>query len=182
MRKTNVFGTVVMVAFVGLTGCQAWPGANFPLQNATRVPPPGTGTYPVPSGYYNNNATSSFVPSTQTMQASNPSGLRPASGSLPTTDLAGGVVSAAHGSMVSQAGFATQSSSSSQPIGSNEFYSAASTPPVVPAAYSEFTDPPRIESPSTSSIRSGAVAGGASASLSDSGLQDAPSLQWQQNQ
>lgn len=35
-----------------LVGCRAWTG-GYPLQSPARVQPPGTGTYQVPSSYYN---------------------------------------------------------------------------------------------------------------------------------
>ena len=42
------------LALFGLTGCQAWYGGGYPLQSNSRVPPPGTGSFQVPSTYYNN--------------------------------------------------------------------------------------------------------------------------------
>ncbi len=38
------------------SGCKSWSSDNYSLYNATRVPPPGTGTYQLPNGYYNNAA------------------------------------------------------------------------------------------------------------------------------
>lgn len=89
MRSKLLSGSALIVVTIGLSGCQTWPGGTFPMQGATRVPPPGTGTYPLPNGYYNNTNTSAVAPTNQTMQASNSgSGLRTPSGAFPTTNLA----------------------------------------------------------------------------------------------
>lgn len=79
---------VVGVALAAIGGCQSWQGANFPVTNATRVPPPGTGTYQLPNGYYNStNSTSAVSPSATTLHAGGPSTLRPAAGQFPSTGL-----------------------------------------------------------------------------------------------
>ena len=58
------------------------------MQNMSRVPPPGTGTYSLPNGYYN-NSTSAVPAGGQVMTASAASnGLQPVSRGLPTTTLA----------------------------------------------------------------------------------------------
>lgn len=85
MHTKHLMGAALIAVAVGLSGCQAWPGANFPVQNTTRVPPPGTGTYNLPGGYY--NKTSSLAPNSQQLQANNATGLRSGGGSLPTTTL-----------------------------------------------------------------------------------------------
>ena len=60
------------------------------MQNMSRVPPPGTGTYSLPNGYYN-NSTSAVSGGEQVMTASAASnGLQPISGGLSTTKLAAG--------------------------------------------------------------------------------------------
>ncbi|RMF42472.1 MAG: hypothetical protein D6753_07445 [Planctomycetota bacterium] len=46
-RWYAVFGMGALV----LAGCQGWGGG---WMNPVRVPPPGTGTYQLPPGYYNN--------------------------------------------------------------------------------------------------------------------------------
>lgn len=46
-------GLLFGLTIVGLSGCQSWM-AGYPLQSPTRVPPPGTNSYNVPSTYYNN--------------------------------------------------------------------------------------------------------------------------------
>jgi hypothetical protein len=84
MHSRPLFAYVLISgAISGLSGCQAWPAANYPMQNATRVPPPGTGTYQLPSGYYNN--TSSLVPAGQSQQFSDTRRLGVATPSSPST-------------------------------------------------------------------------------------------------
>lgn len=125
----------VAASIVGLclTGCQSWQAGGFPMQNGTRVPPPGTGTYQLPNGYYN-NSTSSLVPQTPPLQAV-AGNMRPASGALPTTDM----VTA--NPVVSTASFSA--STTSPP---NSSFSA----PVMAASNQQFTEPPRIEIPTNS--------------------------------
>ncbi len=59
MSKCSPTGNLVLsfAVCVGLSlaiGCQTWSG--FGLGNPSRVPPPATGTYQPPVGYYNNNS------------------------------------------------------------------------------------------------------------------------------
>ncbi len=165
MHAKQLFYCTLFVAISTTVGCQSWQGVGFPMQNATRVAPPGTGTYQLPTGYYNNN-TSALAPAGQMMQASNGAAgaLRTASGPLPTTN------TTANNSVGS---FATSSSNS---MGSG----------VVPAAFqSEVSGRPTgstttfSDSSNFSDSNSGG-SGGASASLSDAPNSEAPSLQWQQ--
>ncbi|MEZ6133906.1 MAG: hypothetical protein R3C53_03240 [Pirellulaceae bacterium] len=93
MNQRNVTLSLCMLFATSFCGCQSWNPMGFPMQNMSRVPPPGTGTYPVPNGYYN-NGNASVSPNGQFMSAStnpvntsNSTGLRPASGGLPTTNL-----------------------------------------------------------------------------------------------
>ena len=53
-------------AVICQSGCQNFGGGGYPMQSVTRVPPPGTGSYPVGGGYYGApaSAQSSNVPST----------------------------------------------------------------------------------------------------------------------
>lgn len=84
LRSLSIYSIACSMIF--LCGCQTWSNGGYPLQNVSRVPPPGTGTYQLPNGYYNN--TTAVSPSGQVMTASATSdGLRPASGGLPTTTL-----------------------------------------------------------------------------------------------
>lgn len=84
--KLGGYGCALLLA-AGICGCQTWAPGAFPMQNPSRVPPPGTGTYQLPSGYY--NSTSASNPSGSGMTASSAgSGLRKVEGGLPTTDLA----------------------------------------------------------------------------------------------
>lgn len=153
MNAKPLLYSALIVALAHTTGCQSWQGASFPLQNATRVPPPGTGTYQMPSGYYNNTNTSSLSPSTlpsatqppaaQMMQASNAavSSFQSANSFQPASNAGGSVV---------PAGFQGSPASAS------------------PVASAQFSD---TNNPSSS---------GAAASLSDAPAGETPSLQWQQ--
>lgn len=100
MNVKPLLYSALIVALGYTTGCQSWQGASFPMQNATRVPPPGTGTYQLPSGYYNNTNTSSLPPATQTMQASNT-----AAGGFQSAGNVSGNVNGGGDSSVMQAGF-----------------------------------------------------------------------------
>ncbi len=150
MHAKQLFYCALLFTIATIAGCQSWQGASFPMQNATRVAPPGTGTYQLPTGYYNNNSTSALAPTGQMMQASNDaaSTLRTASGPLPTTNMT-----------------ANQSAGNFAASG------------VVPAAFqSEASGQP---TGATSNFSDSSVAG-ASASLSDAPNAEVPSLQWQQ--
>ncbi|MEO8269698.1 MAG: hypothetical protein ABI557_08260 [Aureliella sp.] len=160
MHAQQIFNYALLVVIIHTLGCQSWQGASFPMQNATRVAPPGTGTYQLPQGYYNNiNNTSALTPAPQTMQASNDASgsLRTASGPLPTTNLS------ASGSVAFQP---------ANSVGGG----------VVPAAFQ--SEASNLSAGATSSFnnsnRFGDSGSANSASLSDAPNTEAPSLQWQQ--
>ncbi len=159
MHGNRLFYCTLLTVFTATVGCQSWQGGGFPVQNATRVPPPGTGTYQLPTGYYNNTnaSTSALAPAGRTLQASNDaaSSLRTASGPLPTTNLTANNSSA------------NNSFQPGNPLAGG----------VVPAAFQSEAPDQSMGSPASfSDSRSG----GASASLSDTPSTEAPSLQWQQ--
>ena len=180
MRATLLFQTALLLALGHLVGCQSWQGAGFPMQNATRVPPPGTGTYPVPSGYYNNNSTSALTPAAQAMQANNAAatGLRAASGPLPTTNMTANNAANSPNSTYSTSNL---SSAMAAPAGLASGFQPASNAGggVVPAAF-------QSELPSTSSAAASHLSDSGADSSNDSGYgsgglaTDAPNLQWQQ--
>lgn len=45
---------IIMLGLLLQSGCQNLCGGGYPMQSITRVPPPGTGSYPMQGGYYNN--------------------------------------------------------------------------------------------------------------------------------
>ncbi|MBX3422431.1 MAG: hypothetical protein KF752_12835 [Pirellulaceae bacterium] len=51
--RTRIVGILGM-SLLALSGCQNMCGGGYPMQSMTRVPPPGTGSYPMPGAYYNN--------------------------------------------------------------------------------------------------------------------------------
>ena len=182
MHAKQLFYCALLITITTTVGCQSWQGASFPMQNATRVAPPGTGTYQLPTGYYN-NSTSAVAPTGQMMQASNDaaSTLRTASGPLPTTNMtADNTVG----------NFATSSANSTYPTSNistgfepqanatGAFQPATSMGSgVVPAAFQSEASVGPMGSTSTFSDSSDV---GASARLSDAPNTEAPSLQWQQ--
>ena len=98
---------VLSVCLLGsASGCQSWSqmGQAASLQNASRVPPPGTGTFPVPKGAYNSGtaavptasatgsiASSMAVPTTKSAATPSQTGVVPAGfsqnplGQIPST-------------------------------------------------------------------------------------------------
>ena len=104
MMRRILSATSMIFLAVAIGGCQSWSqvGQGFPA--GSRVAPPGTGTYPVPSSYYNGpkagtastgavNPNASVAPATSTMgrTASFPQGqmaneVMPASYQMPTVD------------------------------------------------------------------------------------------------
>ncbi len=157
MHTKQLFYSALLIAITHAVGCQSWQGASFPLQNSTRVPPPGTGTYQLPTGYYNNNSTSALAPTGQTMQASNDAAgaLRTAAGPLPTTNMTGGFQPAnSLGNGVVPAAF--QGEMSNSPAVSN----------------ANFSDSGNFSESSSSN--------GMTTSFSEPSKLEAPSLQWQQ--
>lgn len=192
MNAKQLFYCALLTAITSTAGCQSWQGGSFPMQNTTRVAPPGTGTYQLPTGYYNNNSTSALTPAGQMMQASNDaaSSLRTASGPLPTTNMSANNsvgnfatsssnstypttnLSAGLTSAASTAGF------ESQPNENSAFQPASSQGSgVMPAAFQSEAPGQPVSSTSTFSDSSNLSA---SARLSDAPNTEAPSLQWQQ--
>lgn len=94
----------LVVCLIACSGCTTWSG-GFPMSNPARVPPPGTGSYPQPANYYQNNGQGP-LPTTSSATTGMPSapanfpvqaashqapagvsfqnGVRPASGMIPT--------------------------------------------------------------------------------------------------
>lgn len=64
---------LVGILVVGsVTGCQSWSQLGTgALQSTSRVPPPGTGSFPVPKGAYNTGNASMGSPAAGGMMASN---------------------------------------------------------------------------------------------------------------
>ena len=90
LTRLTVQGSVLLLA-VSVAGCQSWSPGAFPLQNMSRVPPPGTGTYQLPSGYYNNSSAMNSSGSSQVMTASTAENHpQPVGGGLPSTSPATG--------------------------------------------------------------------------------------------
>ncbi len=175
MAAKTRFALTASLLGVCLSGCQSWQSGGFPLQNTTRVPPPGTGTFQVPNAYYNNGSTSSISPNDQFNQTA-AAGLRPAVGAFPSTNLASG------SNVIGASSFApTASNLSSSNLSGNSSLTAA---PVVTASfaqgsYDQYTEPPRIEIGAAAAT--GSAVGNSGASNRASDLNDeVPNLQWQE--
>lgn len=103
MRR-QVVGWVLASLAVGVSGCQSWSQIGQGMPSGSRVPPPGTGTYPVPSSYYNgagaktgavsSNAQPAYATTASSNAASSnaasPSAGQTASRTSPTTGTASG--------------------------------------------------------------------------------------------
>lgn len=167
-RRSLVTCSLVALSLTAMCGCQTWSTGGYPLQNVSRVPPPGTGTYQLPNGYYNNNTTA-VAPNGQVMTAStNTGGLRPASGGLPTTTLAG---FSASQNQVQPAQF-TQPPSASQ-FGPASMSSGQNVNQVIPASGTA------MNNVHDAAYQSQSMSDAASTGLSES-LPDTSDLQWQQ--
>lgn len=127
----------VTLVVVSQAGCQNMCGGGYPMQGMTRVPPPGTGSYPMPGSYYNPMGSQS---------ATTPAG------NLPTTSLAAdpiatpAVVSAGYSASNS---LATTASANVNPAGySADGSSSVSTNPinqVSPAQYPQQPTSPNLQ-------------------------------------
>lgn len=87
MLKSAFAAVGAVLAAISTSGCQSWGTTAFPMNNISRVSPPGTGTYPVPNGYYNQTSSLGNAPPGMTASHSNTQ-LPPVQGGLPTTSLA----------------------------------------------------------------------------------------------
>lgn len=109
MRR-QVVGWVLASLAVSVSGCQSWSQVAQGIPSGSRVPPPGTGTYQVPSSYYNNGAaaktgavssnaqpaggTNTAAAANNTTTASNTTTARTASQALPSTGPSAGAPTA----------------------------------------------------------------------------------------
>jgi hypothetical protein len=145
-----------------LAGCLGTGSNMYPMQNMSRVPPPGTGTYTPPGNYYRSAPGSGANV-----------GLQPVQGSSPTADWSGS------NGMVQPAQFAGAASSNS-PVQSS---------PVQPASYSQSSAASAARDWSTSMLEANQLTEGRFQSygsdsseprqaLGDEGFDD-PALQWQ---
>ena len=170
---------LLLAAVCGLLASQAgchhsWP-TPVPMQNVNRVPPPGTGSYPMQGGYYNNpmGMQSSVLPSGDpaVQTAAFAANATPEGGpmavsqaqALPQAGVSQAGVSQAG---VSQAGMTQAGAMASQPVAeyANQFNDGSSVTPPTGFPSGGATGSQYPTSPVTQ------------ASFSDSG----PGLQWQQ--
>jgi hypothetical protein len=119
--REQLFGATVCFAsllLVFASGCQSWSNMSAPMQSATRVPPPGTGSYNLQGAYYNNPATAQSNNLSPTsgnaapvVQASATSGsFNPAGSNYPTSQFTdSGAVSFASTNAMNAAAFGTAS-------------------------------------------------------------------------
>lgn len=92
MNRLQAASCGVVCVALALSGCQSWSQMSQSMPTASRVPPPGTGTYQVPSSYYNNQGAKTNT----TTSTTNPQGnVRTASASAPASGMPGNVSTAA---------------------------------------------------------------------------------------
>ncbi len=171
MNVRSFFRLTLIAACLSFGGCQSWQGGAFPLPNTTRVPPPGTGSYQLPSGYYNNSATSA-VPSkspTNQLAGTNPS-LSAATAANSTSSFSGVSTANFTATQPSQQNASLAPAAYAQPISSTDAHSKFTAAPL-PVLSSSAISAPLASTPQSS---------GASVSLSDAAEAEVPSLQWQQ--
>lgn len=190
-KRLAVAQLFLAIAACSFAGCQTWTG-GFPLSSPARVPPPGTGTYQLPPGYYKNSSTSPSDQAAQGLQgqyqtASNngaanngapnngSSTFRTVSGALPTTNLgaAGGVQPASFSAQSGSVGASSMGQHASGGVSQANY--------VTPNFARENTSAQNEFSSGTGTAGSlpSLPRGAASASLSDTSSEEIPSLQWQ---
>lgn len=187
LRRSRFLVFCLLLGGPVMVGCQSWNAGGFPLDNMSRVPPPGTGTYQLPGGYYNGGTTGQVSSNVDAgfeaatfASANNPAGVSFA-GAMPATSLsatAGGYVPM---NAVQPAGFAAPANQGSAPAQS---FVPQQPSTMVPSSFAPPTMPPaQIPAnpqfaPSPSSPRP--IPGSNSATgFTDSDFSDPPSLQWQ---
>jgi hypothetical protein len=186
MHKSRNRAIALAAGCLLFCGCQSWSGGALNMQNATRVPPPGTGTYQLPPGYYNN--TSAATSNSQVMQASNTNSWQSAGATLPSTSLAASsqVSSSQASNPINRY---TSTGPSNNVVLPNAVTSASfdqvsgGSTGAVSANWSEPAMIPTQVTPAASSIDPGfgqANAVSAEVSFSDSSAVESPNLQWQQ--
>ncbi len=87
MWKSGFATVCAALAAISTSGCQSWGPSAFPMNTMSRVSPPGTGTYTVPNGYYNQTSSLGSAPPGMTASHNN-NQLAPVQGGLPSTNLA----------------------------------------------------------------------------------------------
>lgn len=162
-------------------GCQSWSQVGQGVPGGSRVAPPGTGTYQVPSSYYNNGARTGAVNSTSNPAASiAASGAattaagsgteRTASQPLPTTGAAGATTASWQPPTVDQmrTGINNTASAVFNDAGSRANQVVQASTSRAAAAVEKYTDPtqPAATPPATRS-------------LSDTEPASVPPLDWQ---
>ncbi len=171
-------------------GCQSWSQVGQGMPVGSRVPPPGTGTYNVPSSYYNgpkagtastaaptsNTGVNSATGSTMGRTASMPQGqmaneVMPASYQLPTVDQLRTGINNAAGAMVNDV-----SNRANQAVQNGTARAASTIQQYTPPAFDNA--PPAFAAPAP-----GSVPGTSSQSISDAPSTAAtagpPKLDWQ---
>lgn len=90
-RVSGVFLATCMAAacLAVASGCQSWSQMGQGIPSGSRVPPPGTGTYQVPSSYYNNTS-GAKAGTASTSQAPAPGGAGSSSVRTASADSAAG--------------------------------------------------------------------------------------------
>jgi hypothetical protein len=168
IMRTVMSGWLLACLVSAVGGCQSWSQ----VPGGSRVPPPGTGTYPVQTNYYNSGARTGAVSSN-----TNPAGsaasttpARTASQPLPSTTTTGATTASWQPPTVDQmrTGINNTASAVFEDVGSkaNQVVQAGTTRAA--AAAEKYTAP--VQQPANAP---------ASRSLSDSETSQDPQLDWQ---
>lgn len=114
--RVRIAGWFVSTLAIGISGCQSWSQLGQTMPTGSRVPPPGTGTFQVPSSYYNSSngaagkvGSQSSMPS-NTVQTASTTGVSPlpstaqsANGGRPNNQLVGNSFGSPPGAVVTTA-------------------------------------------------------------------------------
>lgn len=142
MRTTLLVRLAVLAVGASLCGCASWQATPLPIPNATRVPPPGTGTYQLPKDYFNNSTSALPQAATSLHASQSPLGTQ----AMPVA------TSAAAGSRLTDMAAANNSPPAS--VGqftdapTSTVVTASATEPVQAAASGRLTDAGSTEPPS----------------------------------
>lgn len=152
----------ISTCLVWQVGCQSWSAGGYSMQNASRVPPPATGTYQLPSAYYNGGGGQA---SNATQNANSSLSARGVSAAPPVGSPLTGVSS----TNVQPAGYMAPAGANYPVNGGSAANYATTASPVSPNT--GFQSGAGVTTSNLPTI------GGASASLSDTS--QVPSLGWQ---
>jgi len=164
---------------LALSGCQSWSQMTQNMPSAARVPPPGTGTYQVPSSYYSNQGAKTNA---TTSTATGAAAVRAASATSPTSSTPNNVSTAVwQQPSVNQYVNSTNNTATAalNNLGTQANQTIQSGAAQASSAIQKSTD--AINNWANGALPPGSVPPNSAAkgSLSDGGMAPQPSLNWQ---